>query len=138
MDSGDCPITAASRLLSRKWSLVIVYHLLDGDKGFAELEKSIGAISSKTLSETLEDLRILGIVERIIDPGPPVRVRYRLTEMGEDMRSVLMELARWSCKWVVSNSRCGDILSKITKINGQNRPWQNVEEAQPQQTWLAD
>ncbi|GBF09982.1 putative transcriptional regulator, HxlR family [Aeropyrum pernix] len=124
--------------MSRKWSLVIVYHLLDGDKGFAELEKSIGAISSKTLSETLEDLRILGIVERIIDPGPPVRVRYRLTEMGEDMRSVLMELARWSCKWVVSNSRCGDILSKITKINGQNRPWQNVEEAQPQQTWLAD
>jgi DNA-binding HxlR family transcriptional regulator len=101
-----CPLTAASRLLSRKWSLVIVYYLLRGSKTFSELERSIDGISSKTLAETLEELAKLGVVERLVDPGPPVRVRYRLTDMGRDLDKVILNMAEWACKWVVRDPRC--------------------------------
>ncbi|BAN91054.1 winged helix-turn-helix transcriptional regulator [Aeropyrum camini] len=126
MEGHDCPITAASKVLARKWSLVIVYHLLDGEKGFAELEKSIKAISSKTLSETLEDLRKLGVVERIIEPGPPVRVRYRLTDMGRDLRGVILELAKWSCKWVSPSRHCNDIIDKIAPTARLDEPQKSL------------
>ena len=105
--AGDkCPFTAASKLLSRKWSLVIIYYLLEGEKSFSELERRIDGISSKTLSETLEDLVEMGLVERIVDPGPPVRVRYRLTEMGRDLEKVIIDMTDWACKWLLKEAEC--------------------------------
>ncbi len=106
MSSDKCPLMAASKLLSRKWGLVIIYYLLEGEKTFSELEKKINGISSKTLSETLEDLVEMGLAERIVEPGPPVRVRYRLTEMGRDLERVIVYMAEWACKWLLKEDEC--------------------------------
>ncbi|MCE4611115.1 MAG: helix-turn-helix transcriptional regulator [Desulfurococcales archaeon] len=111
MSENECPLTAASRLLSRKWSLVIVYYLLFGEKSFTELERLIRGISSKTLSETLTEMVEMGVVERVVDPGPPVRVKYRLTDMGRELRSVIVELSKWSCKWLLKGrGHCEELI----------------------------
>jgi len=106
-----CPLTEASEVLSKKWALVIVYHLLDGEKRFSELEKSISGISSKVLASTLDFLLKEGIVERIVDTGMPISVKYRLTEKGEDLKGVVDEVSRWSMKWLRKET-CEPAVSK--------------------------
>ncbi len=101
MDKGKfCPLTAASEVLSKKWGLVIVYHLMNGEKRFSELERQISGISSKVLASTLDFLIKEKIVERIVDTGMPVSVRYRLTEKGMDLKKVIEEVSRWGTKWM--------------------------------------
>jgi len=119
LSNGVCPLTAASRLLSRKWSLVIIYYLLQGSKSFSELEKSIKGISPKTLAETLEELADLGLVHRIVDPGPPVRVRYRLTEAGKDLDKVIHYMTEWACKWLIRDDSCSRAPTTARLVQGE-------------------
>lgn len=51
-----CPITTTASLIGKKWHPVIVHRLLEhGPSGFNELKADVDGISSKVLSESLED-----------------------------------------------------------------------------------
>jgi len=79
--------------LMRTWTLPVIYAL--GEKehsGFNDLKKSIGVINSTTLSQTLDIMEKYGIVERIIIPQKPVRVKYSLTARGLEFHRIIMEL----------------------------------------------
>jgi DNA-binding HxlR family transcriptional regulator len=77
-------------LLSQKWNLEILYILfLRKACSFNDLKKTL-AINSRTLSDKLKILRRHKYVERIVEDGPPLRVRYTLTKMGRD--TVLLAL----------------------------------------------
>lgn len=95
----ECPLTSAAEVLGRKWTLVIVGHLLDGGKRFSELESEIEGISSKVLSSTLKGLTERGVVERRVDTESPIRVTYALTEQGNDMEGLVEEVKRWAERW---------------------------------------
>ena len=94
-----CPLVAASNVLAKKWSLVVVYHLLNGEKRFSELEKVIKGISPKVLASTLHILLEHEIIVREVEISSPVRVKYRLTEKGEELARVVEEVKRWCEKW---------------------------------------
>jgi len=69
-------------LLSQKWALQILYILfLRKTTGFGELKKTLGA-NSRTLSDKLKSLNEYGYIERSVDQGPPLRVKYSLTARG--------------------------------------------------------
>jgi len=42
-------------------------------------------VNSRTLSDKLKDLMKNGYVERFVEPGPPLRVKYTLTEKGRNV-----------------------------------------------------
>lgn len=67
-----------------------------GTQRCSELQRSIGGISRKMLSQTLRALERDGIVSRSVDPGatPPL-VLYGLTELGTE----LAEETRVLCSW---------------------------------------
>jgi DNA-binding HxlR family transcriptional regulator len=44
------------------------------------------------MNERLQELGEAGLVERQIDPGPPLSTRYRLTADGERLRPALQHL----------------------------------------------
>ena len=92
-------LTAAD-LLGRRWTGVILRILLDGPRRFGELTEAIGTISERVLSERLKDLEAEGIIERHVDPGPPIRSEYRLTQKGQDFWKVIDELGKWAERWV--------------------------------------
>jgi DNA-binding HxlR family transcriptional regulator len=90
-------LITASRLLGRKWRLVIVHHLLeDGPMGFAALNSRIDRISSKVLSDNLTGLEAAGLLTREIIQEQPIRVEYALTPAGEQLAVPLEELLAWS------------------------------------------
>jgi DNA-binding HxlR family transcriptional regulator len=91
-----CAITATARVLGRKWHPVIVHRLIaEGPLGFNALKDSVDGISSKVLSDSLEDLEEHGLVDRAIVSEKPFRVEYSLTERGRSLESVIEEMREW-------------------------------------------
>lgn len=49
-----CAIHAAQHLIGGKWTLIVVWHLRSGRLRFGEIEKAIGDISQKALTDALK------------------------------------------------------------------------------------
>lgn len=78
-----------ARRVTAKWSVEILFLLtMGGPMGFEAIRKTLGTISSKTLSVRLKALERLGYVERSVQPGRPIRVRYSLTERGRSISTI--------------------------------------------------
>jgi len=91
-----CPITTTATLVGKKWHPVIVHRLLrEGPLGFNDLKEEVDGISSKVLSDSLEDLEEKGLVDRAIVSEKPFRVEYSLTERGEALEDVIVAMRDW-------------------------------------------
>jgi DNA-binding HxlR family transcriptional regulator len=91
-----CPVTSTSSLIGKKWHPVIIHRLLEhGPSGFNELERHVDGISSKVLSESLDDLEENGLVHRELVSEKPVRVQYSLTDRGASLRPVIEAMRDW-------------------------------------------
>lgn len=70
-------------ILSGKWTIEIMSALyITGEKRFNDLKHLLQGISSRTLSDKLKILISNDYVKREVSSGPPVKVRYVLTEYG--------------------------------------------------------
>ncbi|USZ69293.1 helix-turn-helix transcriptional regulator [Halorussus salilacus] len=91
-----CAVTATATILGKKWHPVVIHRLLDGGPmGFNELKHDVDGISSKVLSDSLEDLGEKALVNREIVNEKPVRVEYSLTDRGASLRPVIESMAAW-------------------------------------------
>lgn len=91
-----CPITTTATLIGKKWHPVIVHRLLrEGPLGFNDLKEDVDGISSKVLSDSLEDLEEKQLVDRTIVSEKPFRVNYSLTDRGESLEEVIVAMRDW-------------------------------------------
>ncbi len=96
-----CPVDEAAQIIGQKWTLQIVYNLLDCEsRRFCELQEALGGVNPSTLSSRLKMLEETGIVRRIQVSAIPPHVEYSLTEMGCELRSVISAITRWSNAWL--------------------------------------
>jgi DNA-binding HxlR family transcriptional regulator len=99
-DPGDV-LLSMQAVVGRKWQPVIVYHLLEaGPLGFSALKERTDGISSKMLSESLDDLEAAGLVAREVVSDKPVRVEYTLTEDGESLEGLVREMVSWGSRHI--------------------------------------
>ena len=83
-------------LLSKKWNLEILYTLfLKSTVGFSGLKKILG-VNSRTLSDKLKSLKQHGYIERTVEQGPPLRVKYSLTKRGKNTVLLALPLLYYS------------------------------------------
>lgn len=91
-----CPITSTATLIGKKWHPVIIHRLLrNGPHGFNALKEEVDGISSKVLSDSLEDLEEKDLVNRRVISDRPFRVEYSLTDRGESLEPVISALRAW-------------------------------------------
>src|SRR5690348_9928630 len=90
----------AIQLLGKRWTGLILDSLLDGSRRFCELTATVEGLSDRVLSDRLRELESEGIVERLVYPQIPVRVEYRLTEQGRDLRPVVQSIHTWAEEWI--------------------------------------
>jgi DNA-binding HxlR family transcriptional regulator len=91
----------AVELIGRRWTGAIVAVLLDGGPlRFSEISHAVPELSDRLLSERMKELEARGVVTRHVDPGPPVRVLYELTDMGQSLEPALEELKSWARRWL--------------------------------------
>lgn len=90
----------AIEFIGRRWVGAIVFVLLDGPCRFNELLAKVPNLSDRLLAERLRELESAGMVTRDVQPGPPVRVVYELTEAGHDLSDIILGIAQWAEKWM--------------------------------------
>lgn len=93
-----CPSRAVLDRIADKWTSLVIYALSEGTKRYGELERSIGGISQKMLTQTLRSLEDDGLVERKIYPVVPPHVEYSLTPLGRTLNEPLTAVCRWAEK----------------------------------------
>ncbi|MFB6297687.1 MAG: winged helix-turn-helix transcriptional regulator [Salinirussus sp.] len=102
--AGDewCPITTTATLIGKKWHPVIVHRLLNaGPLGFNALKEEVDGISSKVLSDSLDDLEGAQLVERTVISEKPFRVEYSLTARGRELQPVIEAMREWGERHLV-------------------------------------
>ncbi len=93
-----CPIHDVQRLIGGKWCFVVLWHLRAGTRRFAEIERAIGNVSAKALTESLRHLEREGLLTRTAYPTIPPRVEYALTPLGLTLVPILESLQDWSIR----------------------------------------
>lgn len=86
----------AIEVISDKWRITILHQLLAGPVRTSKLQKNLGSISAKVLTQTLRGLERDGLIERLVSPGVPPRVEYRLSGIGQELIEALDGLSFWS------------------------------------------
>ena len=95
-----CPVARTARIISGKWTLLIIRDLASGVKRFNQLERSLQGISPKTLSERLRSLEEEGIILRETFAEVPPRVEYTLTAKGRDLIEVVECMRCYGNQWL--------------------------------------
>ena len=94
--SNACPMELGINILSGKWKLRILRNLyIKKVVRFNELQRNLGNITTKTLTEQLRELEDKKIIKRTIYPEIPPKVEYSLTEIGSSIEPVLKTLCDW-------------------------------------------
>jgi DNA-binding HxlR family transcriptional regulator len=98
-----CPFYhEAVEMIGRRWTGAIVEVLLQREEPFRfnEIAHAVPQLSDRMLSERLRELETRGVVVRVVEPGPPVKVTYGLTAMGRGLGPSLTALKEWAQTWL--------------------------------------
>jgi DNA-binding HxlR family transcriptional regulator len=90
----------AIEFIGRRWNGAILFVLLDGPCRFNELLSRVPNLSDRLLTERLRELEAAGMVTRDVQPGPPIRVVYALTDAGRALNDVIESISAWSRQWM--------------------------------------
>ncbi len=82
-------------VLNGKWKLPLIVALGNGPRRFNEIQKLLGDITPKILSNELRELELNEFVERKVIATRPITVLYELTAYSESLDNVLAELKEW-------------------------------------------
>jgi DNA-binding HxlR family transcriptional regulator len=89
----------AAELVGKRWNPLLVHAMRTGITRFSDIRDAVPGLSDHVLSQRLKELEAAGIVERTVTPSTPVCIAYRLTEGGEALAEVMVELATWAERW---------------------------------------
>ena len=93
-----CPVAHALDLVGERWALLVVRELMPGPKRYTDLAEHLPGIGTNILASRLRDLEAAGIVTKRTLPPPAASRVYELTEYGQELRTVVRELALWGAR----------------------------------------
>lgn len=95
-----CPkFEHAFEILGKRWNGLIIHSLMDHPLRFSQLEQIIPQLSARMLTFRLKELEDEGLIKRLVSDGQPVRVEYKLTEKGRDLKATMDQVSVWATKW---------------------------------------
>jgi len=94
--SPQCPTRLVLDLIADKWTTLVIYLLSQGTRRYGELQREVGGISQKMLTQTLRNLEADGLVKRVVFAEVPPRTEYSLTELGCTLKEPLGALCQWA------------------------------------------
>lgn len=90
-----CPVEITLSLMADKWKFLIIRDLLTGTKRFGELQRSIGRVSQKVLTNNLRQMEQSGLIIRKVYAEVPPKVEYSLTDLGKSLKPILDSMVNW-------------------------------------------
>lgn len=92
----SCSARDALKIISMKWSLLILPLLADQPMRNGELRRRVEGISQKMLTQTLRELERNGLIERLELTKKPAHVEYRISNLASSLVQTLVALDRWA------------------------------------------
>lgn len=83
------------KIVAVKRAVHVIGELHDGPQRFNRLRRSLGNISTQSLTVILRHLEQNGIINRQVLPTMPVTVEYSLTDQGREFEEVLNVIHDW-------------------------------------------
>lgn len=112
-----CPVHASIDLLQEKWVLHIIRSLLAGPLGFNALSRDVGGVNTTTLSNRLEHLERLGIIDKQVESTMPPKTRYELTRAGYELQTVIQSIDDWARRYIrVEPNKSGHDLRVVASL----------------------
>ena len=96
--SPGCPSRLVLERIADKWTAIVIQILARGTMRYSTLQREIGEISQKMLTQTLRGLERDGLVRRKVHPDASPKVEYSLTTLGRTLIEPLQGLCRWTEK----------------------------------------
>lgn len=98
-----CPMSLGINVLSGKWKLQILWNIYRRKIiRFNELQKTLGDITTKTLTTQLRELEEQKIIQRTVYPEVPPKVEYSFTELGQTLEPVMKSLCNWGTQYLAA------------------------------------
>ena len=98
-----CSVARALSVFGDRWTLLVLREAFAGATRFEEFADGVAA-SRPTVTDRLERLTRLGVLEAEAYQTNPVRRDYRLTEKGADLLPVLLTIQSWGDRWLDDGS----------------------------------
>lgn len=96
-----CPVACALDIIGDHWTLLIIRDLMFMNKHeYKEFLSSEEGISSNILSDRLKRLEQTNTIGVIAHPYNKLRKLYYLTEQGKELIYVILDIAKWSDKFL--------------------------------------
>lgn len=93
---GDaCAAAHALELIGDRWALLVARELMLGPRRFSGIRRGLPGISANVLTQRLEELEAMAVVERVEEDGV---TRYGLTAWGQQLEEVTQALGRWGAR----------------------------------------
>jgi len=100
-----------------KWTVQLIYALAAGTRRYGELQRELGEITPKVLTETLRQLEYDGLVQRTVYPVVPPKVEYSLTVLGGTFltRFTVFANGQWIINPTLKKREC-DLRHRTSKV----------------------
>lgn len=96
----NCPVGTFLDLIGGKYKGLILWHLMDGNRRFNELQKLIPQSTPKMLTQQLRELEKDQLIKRKVYPVVPPRVDYSLTKLGRTLEPTLQSMFSWGSDYL--------------------------------------
>jgi DNA-binding HxlR family transcriptional regulator len=94
--SVECPAHQVVKRVGNKWTLLVIYALSQGTTRYTDLQKKVGTISPKMLTQVLRHLEDDALVSRKVHAVVPPMVEYALTPLGLSLAQPLAGICVWA------------------------------------------
>jgi DNA-binding HxlR family transcriptional regulator len=93
----ECEVTPLLDVAFSRWTTPVLWTLnAYGRQRFVELERRLGTITPKVLTQRLRQLERDGLVIRTYHPEVPPRVEYEISELGRTLGPLFADMALWA------------------------------------------
>lgn len=91
----ECGFTSAQKILSGKWSMLIILFLSEKTMRFNEIQRLFPDITHATLTKQLRSLEEHSVVVRNVYAQIPPKVEYSLSDIGKRLKPILDSVMVW-------------------------------------------
>lgn len=93
-----CPLAMASEIVAERWTPLVLRELIFGSHSFNDILRGVPLMSRSLLSKRLRELERAGVIERR-RIGARQTPEYHLTQAGEELGPVMVQLGEWGLRW---------------------------------------
>lgn len=100
----QCPFEIALDNISGRWKGLILWNLCKKTYRYGELQRELGSVTQKMLTQSLRNLEKNGLIKRKVYPEIPPKVEYSITKLGMQVQPILFELQKWG-EQIIDNNK---------------------------------